>query len=65
LRIEEHTAEIANPRLIEIEKLFRGEGDDAVDLISGSTTFEPGVDLGFYSFDHGSLESGKVSRSVT
>jgi hypothetical protein len=49
LRIEEHTAEIANPRRLEIEKLFRSEGEDAVDVISGSTTFELGVDLGSIS----------------
>ena len=46
LRVEEHTAEIANQRRLEIERLFKGNDDKSVDVISGSTTFELGVDLG-------------------
>ncbi len=46
LRVEEHTAEIANAKRLDIERRFRGDDDESVDVISGSTTFELGVDLG-------------------
>jgi hypothetical protein len=49
LRVEEHTAEIANRKRLEIEQQFKGSGEEAVDVISGSTTFELGVDLGSIS----------------
>jgi DEAD/DEAH box helicase/MrfA Zn-binding domain/Helicase conserved C-terminal domain len=49
LRVEEHTAQIANQRRLEIERLFRSDTEEAVDVISGSTTFELGVDLGSIS----------------
>ncbi|MGH2507761.1 MAG: Zn-binding domain-containing protein, partial [Ktedonobacteraceae bacterium] len=49
LRVEEHTAEIANQRRLEIERLFKGYEEESVDVISGSTTFELGVDLGTIS----------------
>jgi DEAD/DEAH box helicase/MrfA Zn-binding domain/Helicase conserved C-terminal domain len=49
LRVEEHTAQIANLRRLEIERLFRSDTEEAVDVISGSTTFELGVDLGTIS----------------
>jgi hypothetical protein len=49
LRVEEHTAEIANSKRLEIERHFRGDDAESVDVISGSTTFELGVDLGSIS----------------
>ena len=49
LRIEEHTAEIANPKRLDIERQFRRDDETSVDVISGSTTFELGVDLGSIS----------------
>jgi hypothetical protein len=49
LRVEEHTAEIANPKRLEIERHFRADDEESVDVISGSTTFELGVDLGSIS----------------
>jgi superfamily II DNA or RNA helicase len=49
LRVEEHTAEIANTKRLDIERRFRGDDDESVDVISGSTTFELGVDLGSIS----------------
>lgn len=49
LRVEEHTAEIANARRLEIERAFRADDAGSVDVISGSTTFELGIDLGSVS----------------
>lgn len=46
LRVEEHTAEISPRRRAEIERDFRDGGTEAVDVISGSTTFELGIDIG-------------------
>jgi hypothetical protein len=39
LSVEEHTAEIANPRRLEIERLFKRDDEGSIDVISGSTTF--------------------------
>jgi hypothetical protein len=46
LWVEEHTAQISPTRRIEIEEEFRKEDAGSLDVISGSTTFELGVDLG-------------------
>jgi len=46
LIIEEHTAQISPPARREIEARFKNEEKGSVDIISGSTTFELGVDLG-------------------
>lgn len=46
LRVAEHTAEISPHRRAEIEAEFRSGGSEGVDMISGSTTFELGVDIG-------------------
>jgi hypothetical protein len=46
LWVEEHTAQISPERRAEIEKQFRDDSLGSLDVISGSTTFELGVDLG-------------------
>lgn len=46
LRVEEHTAQVAPTRRQAIEREFRSNSDDSVDVICGSTTFELGIDLG-------------------
>ncbi|MCL6596143.1 MAG: DEAD/DEAH box helicase [Firmicutes bacterium] len=43
IRVEEHTAQIADQRAIEVEKEF---AEGTVQMLSSSTTFELGVDLG-------------------
>ena len=46
LWVEEHTAQISPVRRMEIEEEFRKDAPGSLDVISGSTTFELGVDLG-------------------
>ena len=46
LNIEEHTAQISPAARRQIEESFRNEEKGSVDIISGSTTFELGIDLG-------------------
>jgi hypothetical protein len=46
LRVEEHTAQLSPKRRAQIEKEFRNDEVGGLDVISGSTTFELGVDLG-------------------
>lgn len=46
LRVEEHTAQISPRARREIEKEFRDDSVGSIDIISGSTTFELGIDLG-------------------
>jgi len=46
LRVEEHTAQISAHARRKIEDSFKSEGVGSVDVISGSTTFELGIDLG-------------------
>jgi hypothetical protein len=46
LRIEEHTAQISARRRQEIERDFRRDDEDGIDVVCGSTTFELGIDLG-------------------
>jgi ATP-dependent helicase YprA (DUF1998 family) len=46
LLIEEHTAQISAPARRQIETSFKSEERGSVDIISGSTTFELGIDLG-------------------
>ncbi len=46
LRAEEHTAQISPVKRAEIERDFRRGGEDGVDVVCGSTTFELGIDLG-------------------
>ena len=46
LWVKEHTAQISPRRRAEIEKEFRDDSLGSLDVISGSTTFELGVDLG-------------------
>ncbi|MGO8735194.1 MAG: DEAD/DEAH box helicase [Terriglobia bacterium] len=46
LWVEEHTAQISPSRRAEVEKEFRDDSVGSLDVISGSTTFELGVDLG-------------------
>lgn len=46
LWIEEHTAQISPRARREIEMSFKREDLGSVDVVSGSTTFEMGVDLG-------------------
>jgi hypothetical protein len=47
IRVEEHTAQIADQRALEIEQGF---AEGSVHLLSSSTTFELGVDLGDLDF---------------
>lgn len=49
LNIEEHTAQISPIARREIEESFRREEKGSTDIISGSTTFELGIDLGTVS----------------
>lgn len=44
--VEEHTAQLSPTRRSEIESEFRKDDAGSLDVISGSTTFEMGVDLG-------------------
>jgi DEAD/DEAH box helicase/Helicase conserved C-terminal domain/MrfA Zn-binding domain len=44
--VEEHTAQLSQQRRAEIESYFRDDCAGSLDVISGSTTFELGVDLG-------------------
>ncbi|TAM83661.1 MAG: DEAD/DEAH box helicase [Acidobacteria bacterium] len=44
--VEEHTAQLSPTRRSEIEREFRRDEVGSLDVISGSTTFELGVDLG-------------------
>jgi hypothetical protein len=46
LNIEEHTAQISPVARRQIEVSFRKDEKGSIDIISGSTTFELGVDLG-------------------
>lgn len=46
LWVEEHTAQISPNRRADIEKDFRNDDPGSLDIISASTTFELGVDLG-------------------
>jgi hypothetical protein len=46
LWVEEHTAQISSDRRAQIEKDFRNDELGSLDIISASTTFELGVDLG-------------------
>jgi|GEM_PF-2420885 len=46
LVVEEHTAQISPLTRRDIENSFRSEVRGSVDIISGSTTFELGIDLG-------------------
>lgn len=46
LRVEEHTAQMAARKRQLIEREFRRTGDESVDVVCGSTTFELGIDLG-------------------
>lgn len=46
LLVEEHTAQIAPRARRDIEKAFREDYVGSIDVISGSTTFELGIDLG-------------------
>lgn len=46
LWVEEHTAQISPARRAEIEREFRDDSPGSLDVVSGSTTFELGVDLG-------------------
>jgi len=45
LWVEEHTAQISPRARREIEKSFRDDSVGSIDVISGSTTFELGIDL--------------------
>jgi hypothetical protein len=49
LNIEEHTAQISPVARREIEESFRSDEKGSTDIISGSTTFELGIDLGTVS----------------
>ncbi len=46
LLVEEHTAQIAPRARRDIERAFREDYVGSIDVISGSTTFELGIDLG-------------------
>lgn len=46
LRAEEHTAQISPEKRAQIEKDFRSTGEEGIDVVCGSTTFELGIDLG-------------------